>query len=79
MVDILEKDLGQLLTLGLISMETGQQVQPVAAQLCRDIAPDSLSLSDAFGINDHMLSAPIARDWVKYNEYDNQGEVGSNY
>ena len=22
-----------------------------------------------------MLSAPIARDWVGYNEYDNQGEI----
>lgn len=30
---------------------------------------------DAFDIPEHMIHAPIAKDWQKYNETDNQGEV----
>jgi acyl-CoA oxidase len=50
-------------------------VKCLAARLCSELGPQSLSICDAFAITDTMLSAPIARDWVKYNEYDNQGEV----
>jgi len=46
-----------------------------ARRLCRDIAPEALGLAEAFGITDAMLSAPIARNWISYNEYDNQGEL----
>ena len=46
-----------------------------AASLCAEIGPHSLAICDAFAITDSMLSAPIARDWVGYNEYDNQGEI----
>ena len=28
------------------------------------------------GLPDEVLAAPIAQDWVKYNEIDNQGELG---
>ena len=50
-------------------------VRARAASLCAEIGPHSLAICDAFAITDSMLSAPIARDWVDYNEYDNQGEV----
>ena len=46
-----------------------------ARRLCRDLAAEALGLADAFGITDAMLSAPIARDWISYNEYDNRGEL----
>lgn len=36
--------------------------------------PLSMTVISAFGIPDHMLKAPIARDWIKYNEGDNQGK-----
>lgn len=32
-------------------------------------------LLTAFGIPEHMVHAPIAKDWEKYNETDNQGEL----
>lgn len=40
--------------------------------------PLSMIAINAFGIPEHMLRAPIARDWVKYNEGDNQGN-GSHF
>lgn len=74
-VDCIESSLGELLTIGLVPMEIGQQVNTVAAQLCKDLAHHAVPLTDAFGISEDMLSAPIAKDWVAYNAYDNQGEV----
>ena len=43
--------------------------------LCSKLGPQAVNLIDAFGLTDRMLSAPIARDWVAYNEYDNRGEM----
>lgn len=72
---VIKKDLGYFTTSGLLSAGTGAQVGRVTAELCREVAPQALALCDAFGITDEMLNAPIARDWVKYNTVDNEGEV----
>ena len=72
---VIKKDLGYLTTSGLMPIGTGAEVGKVAADLCREVAPQALALCDAFGITDEMLNAPIARDWVKYNAVDNKGEV----
>lgn len=75
MLDQVERRLGWFVTEGGMPPEVGRTVPGAAAALCRDLAPQSLALCDSFAITDTMLSAPIAMDWVKYNEYDNQGEV----
>ncbi|XP_013379975.1 acyl-coenzyme A oxidase, peroxisomal isoform X1 [Lingula anatina] len=75
LINTIEKDLGWFVTSETMTVPTGRQVNEVAAELCRQIAPQSLALSDAFAVPDALLSAPIAMDWVKYNERDNQGEV----
>ncbi len=46
-----------------------------SSALCADLGPQSLALVESFGLTEAMLSAPIARDWVAYNEGDNQGEM----
>jgi hypothetical protein len=33
------------------------------------------TLIDSFGIPEHLVAAPIAGDWARYNEADNQGEL----
>ena len=43
-------------------------------QLCAELTPQALALVEAFGLPENVVSAPISRDWVKYNERDNQGE-----
>lgn len=75
LVELVQKNLAWFLLRGLVTAEVGNQVADVAGQLCRDLAPSALSLAKAFDITDPMLSAPIALDWVQYNEYDNNGEV----
>ncbi len=74
-LDSLERDLGSLITNGVLPVEVAKLVNNACAEKCAQLVPHSLPLVEAFGITDFMLSAPIALDWVKYNEYDNQGEL----
>ncbi|XP_065655803.1 uncharacterized protein LOC100202148 [Hydra vulgaris] len=73
-ISIIEKNLGWFIEQCLIPYSSASKVAEVSARLCKEIAPQSLALTDAFGLTDDMISAPIALDWIKYNESDNQGE-----
>jgi len=75
LLSVVEANLGHLVTSGLLHPKVGAGVSAAAAQLCTALGPHTLQLVEAFGIPEEMLSAPIARDWVQYNAYDNQGEV----
>lgn len=74
-VSIIRRHLDWYIINDIISIDTAKQFDALFANLCKEIAPQSLALTDAFGLTDSMISAPIAMDWVKYNEYDNQGEL----
>merc|ERR1712029_488313 len=74
-VSQIEKNLGNLLILGLVAPKQVSELKSAAVKMCQDLGPDSLALTESFAISDTMLSAPIALDWVHYNTYDNQGEV----
>ncbi len=75
LINTVERNLGWYLTSGLLPVNTGKAVNGVSAELCQQLAPQALPLVESFAIADSMLSAPIALDWVSYNEYDNQGEI----
>ncbi len=51
------------------------QILCASRRLCAELTPQALSLVDAFGLPSELLGAPIANDWVAYNETDNQGEL----
>lgn len=56
------------------------QITAAVPGVCRVLGVEAVSLVDAFGIPDHLLAAPIAADWIKYNRVDNRGELtGSNW
>jgi len=73
----IEDDLSFFLLNGIITQEVGQQILDLNRKVCADLAPHALSLIEAFDLPGEVLAAPIALDWVKYNEIDNQGELGS--
>ena len=75
LLDLVQRDLGWLLTHDVISMETAKQVPAAVAQLCKELSHNAFALTEAFQLPDELLSAPIARNWVAYNAYDNQGEI----
>lgn len=72
----IEADMSWFLINGLLSDKSAAEVLNWNRQLCADLAPDALNLVDAFGLPDEALAAPIATNWVSYNEIDNQGELG---
>lgn len=61
----------------LISVQTAATVQPLIRGIVKDLAPYSKQLVDVLGVDPRILYAPIANDWVKYNETDNQGKLSS--
>jgi len=73
----IEADLPYFIQSGLLSVEQGEQALEANRKLCAEIAPLSMDLIDAFGLPEEVLAAPIASDWVKYNEIDNQGELST--
>merc|ERR1712216_139186 len=73
-LDVIETDIGVFLSACILPLELGNLVYHTAQELCRELAAQALPLVDAFGIPDHLLP-PAARDWVRYNEVDNKGEL----
>ncbi|KAK9829677.1 hypothetical protein WJX72_007299 [[Myrmecia] bisecta] len=71
----LELDLGWFLTEGMLSVALGKAVPGLIRELCKELAPVSQQIIEAFGIPDHLIAAPIAADWTEYNKVDNQGEL----
>jgi len=72
---VVERNLPWFMISKTISKEQGQDAKILASAYCSDLGTQALALCDSFAITDTMLSAPIALDWVKYNTYDNQGEL----
>jgi len=75
MCDIIEKDAGTFLSLGLLSVEEYDRIVVKSTKLCEELSHQCMNVVEAFGIPDELLSAPIALDWSEFNETDNVGEV----
>ncbi len=74
-LELIQRDLATFITEGILSKSAALKLRDAKTALCKKIAPDALSLIDAFGIPLHMRHAPIAKDWKKYNTTDNFGEL----
>ena len=74
-ITVVNRNLAWYLTNELITNENAKQIFDVSARLCKEISPQALALCESFALTDNMISAPIALDWIKYNEHDNQGEL----
>jgi hypothetical protein len=77
-VDSVNIDIGWYLTNQVISLNEGSRLPEVLRELCGKgtygIAPWAIHLVNAFSVPEHLLP-PAARDWVKYNEVNNEGEL----
>lgn len=70
-----ESSLDWYLSEEVIPPLVGRLVKEGVRKLCKEIAPMSESIVNSFGIPDHLVAAPIAFDWAKFNEIDNRGEI----
>lgn len=60
---------------GLVAPAAGREVPTRIRSLCTDLSAHTQQIIAAFGIPDHLVAAPIAADWEKYNMVDNRGEL----
>lgn len=70
-----EADLSWFLSEEVVEARVGRLVAPAVRAVVEGLYPVSQQLVDAFGIPDHLVAAPIAGDWEKYNRVDNHGEL----
>lgn len=71
----IESDLPWFIAEGLLPPAAGRDVPLAVRRLVGEVGPSAQSLIEAFGIPDHLVAAPIAGDWERYNAVDNQGEM----
>lgn len=72
-------DSGFYLRHELMEPTTINKLHDYHGKLCSDLATIALDLVDVFGISNELLNVPIAMNWVKYNSFDNNGEVNANW
>lgn len=73
----IKDDLGFFLTEGMLSRVQAKELDAEVSKLCAELCPFISYLLEGFGIPEHLIHAPIARDYVSYNllDEDNKGEV----
>jgi acyl-CoA oxidase len=60
---------------GFIAARSVSSVGDLVRRSVADLAPQALALVESFAIPEHLICAPIAQNWVRYNEVDNKGEL----
>jgi hypothetical protein len=73
--EIINRELTFFLVQGVISNNALNGLTPIRHALIKDIANKASDLLDCMNIPKHALYAPIAANYLKYNESPNQGEV----
>jgi len=74
-LNTIQNSLSTLTMSGVISLENAKLVKSEFNALCTKVADICPELVTSFGIPEELLSAPIARDWQGFNQFDNRGEV----
>ena len=74
-VDCVERELSWYITEGVLTVPHAKAVSPLARQLCAHVGAHMAFYTQAFGIPEHLVCAPIAGDWENFNAVDNRGEI----
>ena len=74
-LDCVRSNLAWYLCEELIQTRTAERLHEQIDQLCRSLVPDIPVLLNAFEIPADLMQTPIAKDWIKFNERKNEGEV----
>jgi len=71
---LIEKDLSWYMMNNVISEKAASELNNVRSKYVKEIALNTTDIVDGFDIN--PVYAPIAEDYLKYNETTNNGELG---
>jgi len=67
-VYLLNKDIGWFLVSESISTVAAKNLNATYKQLIKQFHPYALDLVNSFGIPEHLLTAPVAQDYVEFNK-----------
>lgn len=70
-----EVDLPWFIADRLLPPQAGKAMPAAVRSSVSQIGPQAQAIVEAFGIPDHLVAAPIAGDWERYNRVDNKGEL----
>jgi len=76
-LNTIQNNLGDFLIAGMLTTSQGEQIRAEYNSLCDTVSTIAPEICDSFAIPEELLSAPIARDWQEFNQYDNRGEIQS--
>jgi len=71
----IEQDIGWFVGEGVLPPQAGREVPELVRSLVLALGPYAAAIVDGFAVPDHLLAAPIAGDWIRYNKGDNKGEL----
>lgn len=71
---VVQRDLAWYVLNDLISKENALKIEGIFAGLVEEIAVVAIDVVQHLGIPDYLIRAPIATNYVKYNEGANKGE-----
>ena len=71
----IQRDLAWFLADGVISVASVSAFEGVYDAAVAAVAPVAMDAIAAFNVREEMIHAPIAEDWIKYNTFNNQGEL----
>jgi len=72
----IQRDLPWFIGEGIFSrVFLNETFHPTYDAAVADVSAIAMDAVEGFQVWDSMIHAPIAQDWVKYNTYDNQGEL----
>ncbi|GAX82883.1 hypothetical protein CEUSTIGMA_g10309.t1 [Chlamydomonas eustigma] len=70
-----EVDLPWFMAEMILPAQAGKAMPMAVRTTVSHIGPMAQAVVEAFGIPDHLIAAPIAGDWERYNRVDNKGEL----
>ena len=78
---LIKKNLSWYLQEGILTSSTVKKLEGKISKACKELGERLEELLDGFGIPNHLVYAPIAKDWQTYNdkEEDNVGEVSKGH
>ena len=71
---LIQRDLAWYVINGIISHTNAENIEGLISNLVEEIVPFSVDIVRHLGIPDYLIKAPIAADYIKYNESSNKGE-----
>ena len=70
----IQRDLAFYIMNNLISRENASCIEEAISELAEDISTVAEEVAESLGVPNHLLRAPIAEDYIKYNEGTYYGE-----